>query len=111
MDEKPARAWLWYFIGMWALIASALIMLGTGTAHTQERTLCAPAEIMLRQFSEIHKERPVWGGIIPLETGPVEAILLQSEKNTWTFLTIQDGRACVLTFGQDANPSLAGKGV
>lgn len=111
MDEKPARAWLWYFLGMWALIGIALIMLGTGTAHTQERPLCAPAEIMLRQFSEIHQERPIWEGVVPKDTGPVEIILMQGDKNTWSLFTIQGGIACLIAAGTDANPSLSDKGV
>lgn len=82
MDEKPAKAWVWYFIGMVVVIGVALIMLGTGTAHAQEQPICAPAEVMLRQFSEIHKERPIWEGVVPHDTAP-----------------------------RDANPSLADKGV
>jgi hypothetical protein len=110
MDDKPATAWLWYLIGIWALIGVALIMLGTGMARAQERQLCGPAEILLRQFSEVHKERPVWEGTVHSETGPVEVILLQGDKNTWTLFAIQGATACILASGKDATP-IADKGV
>jgi hypothetical protein len=110
MDDKPATAWLWYLIGIWALIGVALIMLGTGMARAQQQQLCGPAEILLRQFSEIHKERPVWEGTVHSETGPVEVILLQGDKNTWTLFAIQGDTACILASGKDATP-IADKGV
>jgi hypothetical protein len=115
MDDFPPREppRFWIALGIFAsLIAVALVMLTVMTirVEAQEQQFCGPAEILLRQFSEIHKERPVWEGTVPSETGPVEVILLQGDKNTWTLFAIQGATACILASGKDATP-IADKGV
>ncbi len=115
MDEfpkDPPRFWIAFSILCFALAVAFVMAVYTSTrVEAQERPLCAPAEIMLRQFSEIHKERPIWEGVVPKDTGPVEIILMQGDKNTWSLFTIQGGIACLIAAGADANPSLADKGV
>lgn len=116
MDDLPERETprVWIAAGIFlAAITLAFVMLiyNSIRAEAQEQPLCAPANILIPQFAEIHKERPVWGGIIPLQQGPVEAILLQSARNTWTFLTIRGGVACIVAAGKDATPVETGKGV
>jgi hypothetical protein len=104
MDDEPSSAWLIYLIGIWVL---------AGMARAQEHAqICAPAEVLLRQFSETHKERVIWQGVVPQETGrPIEIVLMQGEKNTWTMFTLTAGVACIVASGKDANPSLADKGI
>lgn len=110
-QERP-RFWIAFSILCIALAAAFVMVVFTSTrVEAREQPLCAPAEVLLRQFSEIHKERPIWEGVVPQETGPIEIILMQSEKNTWTMFTIRGGIACIIASGQDANPSLADKGV
>lgn len=111
-EHEPPRFWI-AFSMLVAAVVLAVLMLAylTTRADAQEQPLCAPAEVLLRQFSEIHKERPIWEGVVPQETGPIEIILLQGEKNTWTMFTIRGGIACIIASGQDANPSLSDKGV
>lgn len=110
--KEPPRFWIAVsiFVATLALIVFMLVYT-TVRAHAQEQPLCAPAEILLRQFSEIHKEQPVWEGVVPQETGPIEVILLQGAKNTWTLFTVRGGIACIIASGRDATPVLTDKGV
>ena len=111
-DEKPARAWLWYFIAMVALIGVALVMLGTGTAKAQApQNLCAPLSQIVPAWRDTHKEQIVWEGVSPTPNGPVELILFQSEKGTWTLFIVQGGLACMRAAGNAGSPIQTGKGV
>lgn len=102
MDEKPAKAWVWYFIGMWVLISVALIMLGTGTARAQQP--CPPLEAMIEELGQKYQERIVWQGVAPSPRGPVEVMLFQSPKGTWTILQVVGITACPIAGGTDATP-------
>jgi hypothetical protein len=119
MDDLPEkdtpRAWIAFGILLAAVTLAFFMLVYTHVrAEAQEQQHCGPAEILLRQFSEIHKERPVWEGTVHSETGPVEVILLQGDKNTWTLFSIQGSIqgavACVIATGKDATP-IADKGV
>jgi hypothetical protein len=115
MDDLPPattpRFWIAFSILCIAFVVAYVMAVFTSTrVEAQERQVCGPAEILLRQFSEIHKERPVWEGTVHSETGPVEVILLQGDKNTWTLFAIQGVTACILASGKDATP-IADKGV
>lgn len=115
-EKDTPRAWIAAGIFLAAiLLAAFMVVYTTVTAKAQEQPLCAPAEILLRQFSEIHKERVVWQGVIPRDTGPIEVLLMQSDKNTWTLFSVESSVngavACIVASGRDANPSLADKGV
>jgi hypothetical protein len=111
MDDEPSSAWLIYLIGIWVLAGVAFIVLGTGMARAQE-LLCVPGDALIRQTMEVKKEHPVWDGTIPVEgQPPAEAVLTQSEKGGWSFFLIQNGNACLLFAGTDANPPInPGKG-
>lgn len=111
-EKEPPVFWITVSIFVAALILAVIMLVYTGIrAEAQEQPRCAPAEALLRQFSEIHKERVIWEGVVPQETGPIEIVLMQSEKNTWTMFTLRGGIACIIASGKDANPSLADKGV
>jgi hypothetical protein len=108
MDDKPATAWLWYLIGIWALTGVALVMLGTGMARAQEQ--CPPLERLVTDLGEKYGEQIIWEGTVPTQQGGAfEAMLFQSEKS-WTFVIVQGISACVVAAGTDSNPPL-GKGV
>lgn len=109
MDDKPATAWLWYLIGIWALIGVALIMLGTGMARAQEQ--CPPLEAMIEELGQKYQERIVWQGVAPSPRGPVEIMLFQSPKGTWSILQVVGITACPIAGGTDATPIETGKGV
>jgi hypothetical protein len=111
MDDEPSSAWLWYLIGIGVLIIVALFMLGSGAAHAQQ-LLCVPGDALIRQTMEVKKQVPVWEGTIPVEgQPPAEAVLTQSEKGGWSLFLIQNGTACLLFAGTDANPPInPGKG-
>lgn len=104
MDDKPASAWFWYFIGIWVLIGVALIMLGTGTARAQQPPLCAPLSQLVPAWEKIHNERIVWEGVSPTPQGPIELVLFQSEEGTWSLFMVQGGIACLRAAGGDATP-------
>lgn len=112
MDEKPPRAWLWYFIGMWVLMCIALIMLGTGAAHAQEPTKCAPLSTMIEDLGTKFGERIIWEGTMPTPSGaPVAAMLFQSPRGSWTMAAVQGTNACLMAVGMDGTPIETGKGV
>lgn len=112
-DESPRRPFLVALgILLTALALSAIMLVYTSIrAEAQQAPLCAPASALLSQFAEIHKEQPVWEGTVPHESGPVEIILMQSAKNTWTLISVRGGIACILAAGSDATPIQTGKGV
>lgn len=112
----PPRFWIAFSILCIALAAAFVMVVFTSTrVEAQEQPRCGPAEVLLRQFAEIHKERVVWEGVVPRDNGPIEVILMQSDKNTWTLFSVEGSVegpiACIVASGRDANPSLADKGV
>lgn len=111
MDEKPAKAWVWYIVGLVALFGAALIMLGTGTAHSQPA--CEPLAKVIDDLGSKFQEQIVWEGIAVSPRGgpPVQALLFQSPKGTWTMIAVQGITACLMAAGTDATPLENGKGV
>ena len=109
MDENPPKAWLWYFVGLGFLIGVALVMLGTGTAKAQQQ--CPPLESMIEELGNKYQEQIVWQGVTPTQRGPIEVMLFQSPKGTWTILQVVGITACILRAGVDATPIQTGKGV
>lgn len=116
MDEKPARAWLWHFIGMWVLIGVALLMLGTGTAHSQPLQ-CVRMEQLMRGMTEVLHERLIWQGVKNTPQGPIETFLFQSETGTWTIVDVVGRDAtgkpvgCFVAVGTNGVPNDLGRGV
>lgn len=111
-DDFPqnARPFLVTLSLLLAAFALVTVMLIYTSVKAEAQTLCAPAKALIEQFAKSHGETPVWGGVVPSDKGPVEVIILQSEKSTWTLISIRQGIACILTGGTDANPPI-GKGV
>lgn len=107
---RPFLVTLGILLSAFALAAVMLIYTSI-RAEAQQAPLCVPASVLLPQWAEIHKERPVWGGVVPSDAGPIEMILLQSDKENWTLITIRGGIACVIAAGSDATPIETGKGV
>jgi hypothetical protein len=98
---------VWVLAGVWlaALLLAAVMVLYTSTrVEAQEAPLCAPADIVIRQFSEIHKEPVAWEGTVPLEGEVAQVILLQGDKNTWTLFSVRRGIACIIASGRDGTP-------
>jgi hypothetical protein len=118
MDDLPPSITprFWIAFGILCItfaLAFVMAVYSSVDARAQEHAqICAPAEVLLRQFSETHKKRVIWQGVVPQETGrPIEIVLMQGEKNTWTMFTLTAGVACIVASGKDANPSLADKGI
>ena len=109
-DEKPARAWLWYFIAMVALIGVALVMLGTGTAKAQPQPQirCGPIRAVVDLLA-VSQERVMWSGVV--EQGTAEILLFQSPRETWSLVTVQKGIGCIVEKGNAGTPIEQGKGV
>lgn len=110
MDENPSRAWLWYFIGLLALIGVALIMLGSGTANAQPK--CMDLSTLVDELGEKYGEVIVWAGNMRTPPGApeVKVMKFQSPKGTWTLVAVQGIQACFMSVGDGATPSI-GKGV
>lgn len=106
-DKEPSRVWIVFGILLAAITLTFVMLVFTSVkAHAQEIP-CAPAEAFLRQTIEFQKQRPVWEGTAPLpDMPPGEVVILQSEKGTWSLFLINQGRACLLAVGIDANPPI-----
>jgi hypothetical protein len=108
MDDLPPsttpRFWIAFTILCVAFVV-AFFMAATTQANAQQM-LCAPADAFIKQMVEVKKQMPVWEGVIPVEgQPPAEALIMQSETE-WSLFFIQEGRACLVAAGTDANPPL-----
>lgn len=110
--REPPRFWIAVsiFVATLALIVFMLVYT-TVRAEAQEQAICAPAEVILRQYSEVMKEKIVWEGTMPTEQGPLEFILLQSESGKWSLFVSQQGVACLRAKGDGGTPNDLGRGV
>lgn len=113
MDDK--RAWFAYFAAGAGLIALALLalLLMTPQAHAQapQQPICAPMSQLVPAWQEVHSERIVWEGVTATPSGPIELVLFQSEKGTWSLFVVQGGIACLRAAGQSGTAIQTGKGV
>lgn len=116
MDDLPEketpRAWIaaGIFLAAFAL-AFFMLVYTTVRAEAQDKAICAPAEVILRQYSEVMKEKIVWEGTMPTEQGPLEFIILQSEGGKWSLFVSQQGVACLRAKGDGGTPNDLGRGV
>jgi hypothetical protein len=99
MDKEPPRFWIAFGI-LCITFALCFVMLvyNSVQAHAQEQPLCAPAEILLRQFAEIHQEKPIWEGVVPRDGKPIEG-------------SVSGPIACIVASGRDGASIETGKGV
>lgn len=116
-DDLPPSATPRFLIAFSILCITFALAFGMAVFHSTQahaqQLLCVPGDALIRQTMEVKKEHPVWEGTIPVEgQPPAEAVLTQSEKGGWSFFLIQNGTACLLFAGTDANPPInPGKGV
>lgn len=89
-----------------AVMSTSLVV----KAHAQDRAICAPADVLFRQFAEVVKEKIIWEGTMPVEQGVLQFVLFQSEKGTWTLFVVQNGVACMRARGEAGTPNELGKG-
>lgn len=110
MDAKALLTWAIVY-AVAAVIAVAACFYLVPRAYAQQ-LLCVPGDALIRQTMEVKKQVPVWEGTIPVEGQPSASVVLtQSEKGGWTFFLIQNGTACLMFAGTDANPPInPGKG-
>jgi hypothetical protein len=112
MDKEPPRFWIAFSI-LCITFALCFVMLVFNSVRADaQELLCVPGDALIRQTMEVKKQVPVWEGTIPVEgQPPAEAVLTQSEKGGWSIFLIQNGTACLLFAGTDANPPInPGKG-
>lgn len=111
MDDLPERetprVWIAAGIFLAAILLAAGMMLYTGTRAHAQQMLCVPGDTLIRQTIEVKKQRPVWEGTIEAPgQPPAQIVITQSEKGAWSQFIIQNGTACLLFVGGDANPPL-----
>lgn len=109
MDDLPERETprVWIAAGIFlAAITLAFVMLVYNSIHAHaQQMLCVPGDALIRQTIEVKKQRPIWEGTIEAPgQPPAQIVITQSEKGAWSQFIIQNGTACLLFVGGDANP-------
>jgi hypothetical protein len=112
MDKEPPRFWIAFGI-LCITFALCFVMLvfNSVQARAQDGQICAPADVLFKQFSEVVKEKIIWEGEMKLEQGVLEFVLFQGEGGNWTLFTVQEGVACLRARGEAGTPNDLGKGV
>jgi hypothetical protein len=110
--REPPRFWIAVsiFVATLALIVFMLVYT-TVRAEAQDQAICAPADILFKQFGEVVKEKIIWEGTMKLEQGALQFVLFQGEKGNWSLFVVQDGIACLRARGDGGTPNDLGKGV
>jgi hypothetical protein len=112
--EKPGIAWTVYLVAIAGLLAICLMALLhlTPKAHAQDGQICAPAEVLFRQYESVVKEHVIWEGTMPIEgQPPIQFVLFQNEKGNWTLFVVNaQGIACLSARGDAGTPNEMGKG-
>jgi hypothetical protein len=116
MDDLPPattpRFWIAFSILCIAFVVAYVMAVFTSTrVEAQEQAICAPADVLFKQFGEVVKEKIIWQGAMNLEQGVLEFVLFQGEKGNWTLFVVQDGIACLRAKGEAGTPNELGKGV
>lgn len=62
---------------------------------------CFPAAEVISNLISKYAERPVWEGVVNIENGPVQIVLLQSKEGGWTLLSLRGQTACIMATGED----------
>jgi len=115
MDDFPAeRPRFWIAMGLFLVAFALAVVMSvflTVKAHAQEGQLCAPADVLFRQFESVVKEHIIWEGTMKVPQGVLGFVLFQGESGNWTLFTVQpDGRACLAAKGEAGTPNEMGKG-
>ena len=108
MDDK--RAWFAYFAAMAGLIAITLLALFILTPKAQAQPRCGPFESVIDGLA-VAQEVIVWEGTMPTAQGPVEVVMFQSAKGTWTLVAKSGTTACLMAMGKDGTEIETGRGV
>lgn len=118
MDDFPSeKPRFWVAMGLLLTAFALAVVMSvflTVKAHAQEEDgmLCAPADVLFRQFESVVKEHIIWEGTMKVPQGALQFVLFQGENGNWTLFTVQpDGRACLAAKGEAGTPNDLGKGV
>jgi hypothetical protein len=111
-EKESPRVWIAAAFFLVAILLAATMLLYTSTrVEAQDQAICAPADVLFKQFGEVVKEKIIWEGEMKLEQGVLEFVLFQGEKGNWTLFVVQDGIACLRARGGAGTPNELGKGV
>jgi hypothetical protein len=101
---EPPRFWIAFSI-LCITFALAFVMLvfNSVKADAQQQN-CVPLERLITDLGEKFKERIEWQGVVNSPQGPIETMLFQSKKGTWTFVTVRGVTACILAAGESGTP-------
>jgi len=111
-EKEPPRVWIAAGIFLAALTLAFVMLVYTSiNAHAQQQR-CTSLSTLIEDLGTKLQQRIVWEGTIPTPSGtPVEAMLFQSPKGTWTLIAVQGVTACLMAAGANATPIETGKGV
>jgi hypothetical protein len=110
-EAEPKRFWIALGIfGLALIVATVMLVYTTITAEAQDQAICAPADILFKQFEAVVKEKIIWEGTMPVEQGVLQFVLFQNEKGNWTLFVVQEGIACLRARGEAGTPNDLGKG-
>ncbi len=114
MDDFPSeKPRFWIALGLLLVTFALAVVMSvflTVKSHAQG-LICAPADVLFRQFADVVKEKIIWEGTMPVEQGVLQFVLFQSEKGTWTLFVVQNGVACMRARGEAGTPNELGKGM
>jgi hypothetical protein len=115
MDDFPKefpRVWVAAGIFLAAITLAFFMLVYTSIqAHAQQQK-CAALSATIEDLGSKLGQRIVWEGTIPTPSGvPVEAMLFQSPKGSWTMMAVQGVAACFMAAGENGTPIETGRGV
>jgi hypothetical protein len=102
MDAKALLTWAIVYAVAFAIAVAACFYL-VPRAYAQQQN-CVPLETLVTDLGEKFKERIAWQGVVNSPQGPIETMLFQSKKGTWTFVTVRGVTACILAAGESGTP-------
>ena len=89
------------------LSVALLFCLISSIAHAQEiieltkPMKCSNAEHVVRHFSEVYNEKPLWVG--KTTNGTHVTLMVNKDKGTWTMVEYDSAIACVLGAGETSS--------
>jgi hypothetical protein len=80
------------------------------TIRAEAQQQCGPFESVIEGLAVAH-EVIVWEGTMPTAQGPVEVVMFQSAKGSWTLVAKSGTTACLMAMGNAGTPLETGRGV
>lgn len=110
-EKEPPRFWIAFTILCTALALCFGMLVYTSTEVHAQNVLCEPMPQMVNRLG-VAKELVVWGGVAQGPEGtPIEIILFQSNRGSWSLIRVASNIGCLIGQGNSGTPIETGKGV